>query len=211
MSDRGGPPDPSLPDPSGEEHGLAAALVGALVRPMPTLAGVAVAEWWVPSAVAVVAAGLSWAAFCFALASAGHTPSFTGVPIDPASYYQAQALFITPLLVVGWLMMSAGAHGCARVLRGSGTWRGTAAALGLGYGLPILLVFVLPDILMYAAGGFAELGYLVRLSTPLCALWVTVMTAAGVRAAHELSWGRATAAALVGVALQGLLVGAFAR
>ncbi len=201
----------SDPQPPEQEHGLTAALVGAIVRPMPTLAGVAVAEWWLPSAIAVLAAGLSWAAFCFVLFSAGHAPSFTGVPLDPARYYQAQALFITPLLLVGWLLLAAGAHGVARAGGGSGTFRGTAAALGLGYGLPILLVFVLPDILVYAAGGFAELGYVVRMSAPLCALWVTVMTAAGVRAAHELSWSRATAAALAGVVLQGLLVGALAR
>jgi hypothetical protein len=199
------------PPPSDEGDGLTAALVGAVVRPMPTLAGVAIAEWWLPSLVAVLAAGGSWAAFCVALHGDGHAPSFTGVPIPAAQYYLAQALFIAPLLLVGWVLLAAGGHGAARTLGGQGTFRGTLAALGLGYGLPILLVFVLPDILVYAAGGFAELGFVVRLSAPLCALWVTVMSAAGIRAAHELSWGRASAAALAGVVLQGLLVGTLAR
>ena len=56
-----------------------------------------------------------------------------------------------------------------------------------------------------------ELGFVVRMSAPLCALWVTVMAAAGVRAAHELSWWRATASGVIGVFMQGVLVGALAR
>lgn len=200
--------DEHAPEP---EHGVAAALWGSIMRPMPTLAGVALAEWWLPALIAVLAAGSSWAAFCAVLADAGHQPSFVGLPIEPASFYRYQSVFITPLLIGGWLLMSLTAHHAGKALNGTGTFRGTAAAAGLGYGLSILLLFVLPDLLVYAVGGFAELGLVFRLSAPLCALWVIVMTTASIRAAHELSWARSIVAALCGVLAQGLLVGTWVR
>ena len=190
---------------------ISATVGGVLRRPRPTF-NLAVQEGRIaPGLTAVAGAGLAWAGFCALLWSRGHAPSFTGNPIPAADYYGFQALFITPLLLLGWLLLSGAAHGTARLLGGRGSWSSTSAVTGLSYGLPILLAFVVPDLVAYVFGGFEALAPVLRLSAPACALWMLALTSLALQAAHGLTGPRSLVAAVAGILAQGVLVGAFAR
>lgn len=101
---------------------------------------------------ALLGCGAVWALFCLGLDAAGHAPTRAPLP----RWYRVQAVLLVPTLLLWGLAYAAIAGRLARAdLRGP---------LGVALGVPLLLGFVVPDVVVYAVGGFdalwpAMLGY----------------------------------------------------
>jgi hypothetical protein len=162
-------------------------------------------------AVAVAAASGLWALFCLLLARAGHAPSRVLVPLPRESYYLAQALFVLPLMLLSWLLCALVAVWVGRALGGSGRFRAALNTLGLSLALPLMALFLLPDMLAYAAFGFSALGPLVRVTAPLSFVATLALAALAMHVSHALPRGRAFAAGAAGVFAQAALGGLLLR
>lgn len=155
---------------------------------------------WVAAASVAVAGGC-WAVLCLLLARAGHAPSATLLPLPATSYYRWQAAFVVPLLLAQWLATAAIAHRLARALGGASRFAAIASALGPALAAPLLVVFVIPDLVVFATAGFAALAILVRATGPLLLLTTVALVTIALRAATSLSRGRAAFAAVIAVLL----------
>ena len=141
---------------------------------------------------------LLWALLLLVFAFRGHAPSGPLLlPVDRAGYYGWEAAFIVPIQLLMWWAMSAVLHGLSRRAGGTGSASLSRAVAGLSVAVPYVLVWLLPDAIVYAAAGFDALGVLVRVTAPLCLLWALVLTTLGVGAVHGVSGGRAFGIALV--------------
>jgi len=158
--------------------------------------------------------GLGWAAshgvlsalFLAWLALEGEAPSGPLVaPIPRESYYAWEAVFVLPLRVAMALAFAGSAHAIARKLGGSGTFEDTFHRGARALGLPFLALWLLPDVALYATGGFDRLGAGVRVTAAVSSFGTLVLAVLAVRDAHALSTGRAIAAALVGLVAQAVL------
>lgn len=147
----------------------------------------------------------AWAAFLAWLAAAGHEPSGPLIlPIARADYYLWEALFVVPTHGLMFLVFSgivfAGTHktanwGQAQFVAGIAM----AAASGLGW--------LLPDVLVYAAGGFSALGPAMKYYVPLSAVVGVGLAIFGLMRVQGLRLGEA---ALLGILSWGahMVVGA---
>lgn len=164
-----------------------------------------------PALGVVIGTGLLWAALSVALHAGGHAPSATLVPIPREQYYLWQAFFVTPLVVAQWLVLSATAQGVARALGGRGEWGTTARGLAVAFALPLLVLFVLPDLLVYAIAGFDALASGMRIYGPAAAFVVLVGSTRVVGHVHDVSLPRAFVAALAGLVLQAVVAAPLLR
>ncbi len=159
----------------------------------------------------VLFAGVVWATFCVWLALDGREPSFVGNPLPPAQYYWWQAGFVTPLLLVSVALFAGLCHTGASWFGGDGTFTKTLGGVGYAYAVPLVVVFLIPDVVMYRLGGFAELPHLLRVSGPVTALWVVFLSSAAVARAQRISFWGAAAVVAPAFVVQGLLAGLFVR
>jgi hypothetical protein len=143
---------------------------------------------------------LVYSGFCFLLDAGGHRPSF-GALVE--RHYLLLAVLLLPAAFVIWLLHSATAQAMARALGGGGTLRDTMVAIGPAYALPMLLLFVLPDLITYLAFGFDALGKVVRVFAPLALLCRIVVGTRAVMASHSISPGRALLAELIALLAEG--------
>ena len=158
-------------------------------------------------AASVVGMALLFAAFDVWLYLDGHQPSFTGNGIGAEHYYLWQAVFLTPLMFIGWLLFGGVAHATAQKLGdGDGDLSATAARLGRFYGASIGLLYVLPDIIAYAIGGFDALAPVMKVTTPLCFFALVTLSTWSVHASHEISWPGAVVSVFSGLIVQGVAV-----
>lgn len=162
-------------------------------------------------ALAVVAAGLLWAALCAVLAADGRAPTVTLLPVPRERYYAAQALFVVPVLLGQWWIASQVSWRLARRLGGTGTWAGTLGPMGWALALPLLVFFLLPDLVVYLTAGFEGLGRVVRFTAPTSLLGAVVLATRVMRRVHGLGGGRAWAAGLAGVLAQAVAGGVLLR
>lgn len=184
-------------------------LVLMLVRPSAVAADLARTPPRWGGAVAVLQLGLVWAGLSAALHAAGHGPSMSLVPIPRSSYYAAQAVFVVPLTLACWWLMSvvasavagADAAGKAKV----------AAVLGHAYAAPLIFLFLAIDIVLYAGWGFAALGKYLRFYAPIAPIWAIVVGTLGLREALQISTRRALWATLAGMVAQVLVGGVLLR
>lgn len=133
------------------------------------------------------------------------------MPIAREDYYFWQSLFVVPLLLGVWLLAAWAAQAVARKLGGYGRYLGTANVLGLAFGLPLVLVLIVPDLVVYESLGFSALGRLIRVTAPVSFVLTICLATIGVRAAHGLATGKALAVAWVFVLTQALVGGVFLR
>jgi hypothetical protein len=175
-------------------------LVGTLLSPRATFASLADAPRGAGT-VPVVVAGTAWAALSVVLAANGESPSRPAPFIPDDVHYLAQAIFVVPLFLVSWLVLSVVA---SRIARGR-----AHAPLGYAYGLPLLVTWAIPDAIAYGVFGFGSLAPLVRVVAPATAVYTLFLASRAVRAATGCSSGRAFAAAIAGLLAQAL-VGAWA-
>ena len=154
----------------------------------------------------LVIAGLVWALFCVALAGGGHAPSRVFVPIPRHVYFAAQAAFVVPLLALQWKLCSWVVERTSRALGGRAEGTELADDLAQALAWPLLVCFLLPDVIAYELRGFAALGMLVRFTAPLTLLATLAAATHAVRRQHALSLPRAFLAGAAGVFAQ-LLAG----
>jgi hypothetical protein len=159
----------------------------------------------------VLVLGALYAGFSLLLHLDGHAPSVTLVPIPRERYYLWQSAFIAPLFVALWLIYSGVAHGLCRLAGGRGAQGSTLAVIGLGYAVPLALLFVAPDLLVYLAFGHGALGKAMRFYAPLAAIGCVLLCALGLRAAHGVALGRAVAISFVGLLAQAAAGGLLLR
>lgn len=162
-------------------------------------------------AIAVGAAGLVWAALSAMLAADGRAPTVTLLPIPRERYYAAQALFVVPVLLGQWWLASQVSWRSARRLGGAGTWPQTLGPMGGALAVPLVVCFLLPDLVVYLSAGFQALGAVVRFTAPLSLLGAVALATGVVRRVHGLAWARALGAALAGVLAQAAAGGLFLR
>lgn len=184
--------------------------VGILIRPLDTLMDVGDDDT-VHGGVAVGLAGVLWTLLSSWLALDGQKPSGPTLLVGAEHHYLVQAALLLPLLLVAWKLFGFFTAQLARRLGGEGDGRALEAALGLTLGVPLLVLFVIPDLVMYAVGGFLELGFLLPLTGPVTALWIALLSVSAVRAIAALSWSRAFAASALGFLPAALLLGLFVR
>lgn len=178
-------------------------LLGVLLRPQSAFAALARA----PRPALAVAAGLMlgacWATFSAWLAADGHQPTMDrGLPMPAERYYAIAALYLVPLCLLLTGLTGAVAHGAARRLGGGGSMRATIGAVGPAYALPLLVLYLIPDMVAYAVAGRGALALMVRFALPLAVVAVTLRTVQALKAVHGLGNGRALAAALVAAVVQ---------
>jgi hypothetical protein len=161
-------------------------------------------------AYAVALLGCLWSAFSLWLHLGGHAPSFVLLPIPKERYYLAQAVFVVPLTLALWWLMST----IAAALAGARDQRrraATFAALGYAYAAPLIFGFLLVDVVIFQAAGFAALGRYIRFYAPIAPLWALIAGTIAVRRALEIGTGRAFAACAAAMLVQALVGAPFLR
>lgn len=156
-------------------------------------------------------AGLVWSLFCTILACAGHAPSFTMLPIPRDQHYAVQALLVVPLLFGQWRLCLFVVERLTRERAAHAQHDTLGARISTAIGLPLLALFLLPDVITYALAGFSALGKLVRLSAPISFVVTVALVARAVRRERGITPPRALVVALVAVLAQALLGAPFLR
>lgn len=155
---------------------------------------------------AVALQGTLSAAFLVWLALAGEAPSGPLVlPIPRPSYYAFEAAVVIPVRLAMAFAFAWSAHRVARSLGGRGTFAQTFDRGALALALPFVALWLLPDVVLYATSGFDALGPALRFTAPATMLATLVLAVRGLRTVHELSYGRAIVATLVGSIAQALV------
>jgi hypothetical protein len=155
---------------------------------------------WVASHGVLSALFLAW------LAYEGEAPSGPLIaPIPRESYYGWEAIFVSPLRLAMALAFAGSAHAVARKLGGSGTFEDTFDRGARALALPFLALWLLPDVVLYATGGFERLADGVRFTAAASSIGTLVLAVLALRHGHALSTGRALVAALVGLVAQAAL------
>ncbi len=140
--------------------------------------------------------GVLWAMLLALLATGGHAPSFTRfLPVPADQYYGVAALYVLPLVcALGWLFAMV-ARGVAGV--------GARDELVAAWARPTAALFVVPDLVVYAAVGFEGIGAVVRVTAPLTAIGVVWLTRRSLVIAGA-SGGRALGAAVLALFAQAI-------
>ncbi len=159
----------------------------------------------------VASVGLVWALLLLWLYSRGHAPSRSFLPIAPLDYYLWQAAFVVPVMLISWLLLSAVAQRTARALGGSGEFAQLAPALATAYAAPLLWLFLVPDIVVFALFDFDALRLLIRVSAPLSGVVTWALCTRAVGHGHGLGPGRALLAAFAGLVVQAAVGGVVLR
>jgi hypothetical protein len=123
------------------------------------------------------------------------------LPVDPPSYYAAQALFVGPLLVLLATIFAAVAHRLTRG-EGRGTWRELWPPLAATYAGVLLLCFLLPDWIAYLLAGRHGMARAMRFYAPLTPLGIILGAAWHLHRRRGVSRGRAALAALAALVAQ---------
>lgn len=157
----------------------------------------------------MLGASLLYAAFCTLLYMDAQQPSFTGIPIPAEHYYFAQTLFIIPLLLLGWRVFTAITARIAPVP--SDRRLALNELLGRAYGAPLILLYLLPDLIVYHLYGFDALAPAMRIYAPLCLIAILILSTRALRRLTDIPLPRALLAASAGFFANALLVGTFVR
>jgi hypothetical protein len=164
--------------------------------------------------------GLAWvalqgglgAALLLWLARRGEAPSGPLLlPIPRENYYAVEAAFVLPVRLAMASAFALAAHGSAKRLGGAGSLAETFDRGASALALPFLLLWWLPDVLLYATGGFEALTRAVRVLAPLSSLASLALAMRAIRGAHGLSLGRTSLCALAGWVAQALVGAPFLR
>lgn len=148
--------------------------------------------------VAVVVQGVLHAGLSAWLAADGQQPS-RPVPLFEDTY-AAQAFYVLPLLLVGWVLS---AHLASRVVRRP--FAAVAGRIGVALAVPPVVCWLIPDLVVYGLFGFAALGPLLRIAAPLTFALTLAALCVALRG-RRMVWG-----VLVVLLNQGLVVAPFVR
>jgi hypothetical protein len=158
--------------------------------------------------------GAVHAGFSLLLHLAGHAPR-AGIPgLGPEGHYLRQAIFVAPLYLVLFWIGGLVAFAAARRFSGavgSGSRDGSLAVFGVAYGVPMTLLFLVPDVAVFLTLGFGAIGKAMRWYAPVAALACVWLGAAGLSRLHHIGMGRAALAAFAGFLTQAVVGGFFLR
>ncbi|MRG95752.1 hypothetical protein [Polyangium spumosum] len=158
--------------------------------------------------------GATHGLFSLLLYLSGHAPRF-GLPgLDPGRHYLFQALFAVPLYLVLFWIGGGVAHALARRLSasgGAGSRGASLAVFGVSYAAPMMLLFLLPDIVVHLAFGFSAIGKAMRYYAPLAAIGCLILGTMGLSRAHHLPTRTALLSAFVGFLTQAVVGALFLR
>lgn len=138
-------------------------------------------------------------------------PSKVLLPIAREGYYGRQAVFVLPLLTLLWLLSATLTSVIARTWSGAYHTKTTANGMGIALGVPLLFLFLLPDLIAYAVFGFSSLRVLVRFTAPLSFIASVLLATRMTRTTHGLSTRKALVAGALGVLGQAIVGGVFLR
>jgi hypothetical protein len=165
---------------------------------------------------AVAAVGVGYAITIAGIALSGGTPSTPWLAIPPSDYFKWEALFVTPVTVLCWVLAAAVVYLLSRLVGGVGTYEDTLTKLGFAVAAATLITLV-PDALRAAlttAGGLSRAAWEQAVARPgspdFVFLWTDMLaylvgllvlfTLAATRAGRLHGWRAA------GVGLSGVLV-----
>ena len=164
---------------------------------------------------AVLAPGILFAVTAGLLAVGGAQVAAPPVlPLAGENYYFFQIFFALPVFLVGWILAGSFARVFGRWRKGSGSYRGTLAALGFAFGVPALAawvpqaVFAALTLLEMRQDEFMDMTAQPGLQRTiafamqgLVAVWTIFLSAAAVRAGLKLHWAKALPVGLLTAAL----------
>lgn len=160
---------------------------------------------------AMLVLGAVHAAFSLLLYLSGHSPR-RGIPgLAGESHYLYQAIFIIPLYCVLFWIGGLVAHSTARRLSGAGSRPASLAVFGVAYAIPMIVLFLLPDIAVFLALGFGAIGKAMRWYAPVAAIACMWLGAVGLSRVHGIKTRYATVAVFTGFVAQALVGGFFLR
>jgi Yip1 domain len=185
--------------------------LAVLRSPRTTLAAIAARGEMREGRAAMLVLGIAHAGFSLLLYLAGHAPrmGIPGFPREP--HYLWQAIFIIPLYIALFWIGGLVAHAVARRFSGSGNRDASLAVFGVAYALPMIVLFVIPDLIVFLTLGFTAIGKAMRWYAPLAASTCVWLGALGLSRAHNIGKGRAAIAALTGFVIQAIVGGVFLR
>jgi hypothetical protein len=151
---------------------------------------------------------LIYSGFCFLLDAGGHQPSF-GALTD--RHYLLQAVLLVPAMLLLWLVQSWVAHRIGRALGGRATLPDLTRAMAPAIAIPMLLLFVLPDLIVYLLLGFDAIAEAMRFYAPLALAARLAWTTAAIRRAHAISTPRSVIPALAALVVEALATAPWLR
>ena len=157
---------------------------------------------------AVLIYAATYSGLCFLLDAGGHQPSFGALT---EHHYLLQAVLLLPATFAIWLLQSWVAHRIAVALGGRGTLRETTQAMAPAIALPMLSLFVLPDLIVYLWLGFDAIGAAMRYYAPLALLARIAYGMMAIHRVHALSAGRSLVPALLALITDGLATAPWLR
>jgi hypothetical protein len=156
--------------------------------------------------------GFVYAAFSLLLFRDGIPARAVWLPISPGRYYIAQAIFVGPLFVILAIVFVLVVHAIVGHSRGdaNGTSqphsrRAVFEALAPRYALPIVFLFLLPDILVFLTMGHAKLAPMMRYYGLLAPIAIVTSTVMWLRRQTSVGMARAIFAAIVGLVSQAVV------
>ena len=134
----------------------------------------------------VLFAALVHGLFSLVLYGDGHQPSFPSPLIPVQDHYLYQAVLTIPTYLLLWVCMFLTAHEALRRLGGKASRATSALLSGYCLAVPILILFLIPDLIGYWFGGFELLPKILRFSAPVTFFWVLWLWSAGMHWAHQV-------------------------
>jgi len=123
---------------------------------------------------AVLLVGVGYAMTIAGIAWSGGTPSTPWLAIPPTEYFKWEALFVTPVTVLCWILAAGVMHLLSKLFQGQGSFEDTLALLGFAIAIPTL-VSLIPDAiraLLTALGVVSRAGWEQAVSQPGTPDWV---------------------------------------
>lgn len=141
---------------------------------------------------AVLVVAIVWTLFTAALYMGGWWPS-RGIGLwSRIDHYLYQCFVLAPALAMAWWIY---AQVASRVVGATGpAARAIAHAWGPAFSAPVLVAYLLPDIVVFYTLGFDALRFVARVAPLVVLLWTGALGIIALRQATACSWGRAAAA-----------------
>ena len=183
---------------------------GTIVRPVPTFKQLASEVSLAYPFAAYFLFGLLYGLFALAgsFADPGHTPSGILINFIPANrYYLWEGLFMIPITMQIYLLFAALVHLFARLLGGKGSFEAMLSVLGFTYSVPLLVLFWLPDVLLFSFFGSSTQLTLVPFYGTAAGFWTFIVSVIGVKLAGQLSFPRALLVTLLSLVISYAFLG----
>lgn len=175
--------------------------LGTIFSPQETFAALSARPAPRRGALAMCVLGGLWAMLFAWLGSDGRTPTFTRwLPIAPTQYYSTAALYVLPLFLALWLIFAQ----LAQLLCGRSPFTTTLSVLGFAYAVPVTMLFVIPDMVVYAANGQIGLTQAIRVTAPMTLIWTLVLSSMALRVVHRVTRWQAIRSAIIAFIVQAL-------